>query len=100
MATLHIEHAVTDFASWKEAYDAFADSRKSAGVGSERIRRPVGEPNQVMIDLDFNSVGPAQGFLEFLETQVWPAGAHMSGATRAVILTDHDESPSPPRLRR
>ena len=40
MAILHIEHAVTDFASWKEAYDAFADSRKSAGVKSERVPAP------------------------------------------------------------
>lgn len=91
MATLHIEHAVTDFASWKEAYDAFADGRESAGVSSERVRRPVGQPNQVMIDLDFDSVGPAKGFLEFLETQVWPSASTMSGATRAIILTDFDE---------
>ena len=65
---------MTDFASWKEAYDAFADSRKSAGVNSEQVRRLVGQPNQVMIDLDFASVEAAKGFLEFLETQVCPAG--------------------------
>jgi hypothetical protein len=93
VATLHIEHAVTDFASWKEAYDTFADSRKSAGVSAERVRRPVGQPNQVMIDLDFDSVGPAKGFLEFLETQVWPSASTMSGAPRADVLTDFDESP-------
>jgi hypothetical protein len=91
MATLHIEHAVTDFASWKDAYDTFADGRKQAGVTSERVRRLADEPNQVMIDLDFDSVSSAKGFYEYLEAEVFPQAPHMTGATRVVILTDHDE---------
>ena len=30
--TLHIEHEITDFASWKAAFDRFADRRREAGV--------------------------------------------------------------------
>lgn len=40
MATFPIEHSVTAFVSWKEAYDAFAYCRKSAGVNSDgRLHR-------------------------------------------------------------
>jgi hypothetical protein len=90
MATLHIEHAVTDFASWKQAYDTFSSNRASGGVRSERVRHPAGDPNQVVIDLDFDSVESAQGFLAFLQTQVWPGASVMSGPAQAVILVDPD----------
>jgi len=91
MATLHIEHAVTDFASWKQAYDSFGEDRKSGGVRSERVRRPVGEANRVVIDLDFDSVQSAKGFLAFLETQVWPGASVMSGPAHAVVLVDQED---------
>lgn len=93
MATLHIEHAVTDFASWKQAYESFGENRKSGGVRSERVRRPVGEANRVVIDLDFDSVASASAFLAFLETEVWPDASVMSGSAHARILVDQDESP-------
>lgn len=32
MATLHIEHAITDDTSWKAAFDRFADCCREAGV--------------------------------------------------------------------
>lgn len=32
MATLHIEHPITDFESWTAAFARFADARRQAGV--------------------------------------------------------------------
>jgi hypothetical protein len=32
LATLHVEHPITDFAAWKAAFDRFADKRADAGV--------------------------------------------------------------------
>ena len=32
MATLHIEHPVTDFGTWQAAFDRFAQVRQESGV--------------------------------------------------------------------
>lgn len=75
MPTLHIEHAITDFATWKAAYDRFASRRAEAGVLAERIQQPVDDPKFVVIDLDFASPEAAARFLTFLQTQVWSSPA-------------------------
>ena len=71
MATLHIQHPVTDLDTWTSAFNRFADARLKAGVRAQRIQRPVDNPRFVVIDLDFDSTGEAQSFLGFLTTQVW-----------------------------
>jgi hypothetical protein len=71
MATLHIEHPITDFDTWTTAFNRFGDARRKAGVRAHRVQRPVDDPKYVVIDLDFDTTPEAQGFLNFLNTQVW-----------------------------
>ena len=71
MQTLHIQHSITDFATWASAFKRFADARSQAGVRAHRVRRPVDDPNYVVIDLDFDSTDEAAAFRRFLETNVW-----------------------------
>lgn len=71
MPTLHIQHAVTDFATWTGAFQRFADVRRDAGVRAQRIQRPMDNPNYVVVDLDFETSEQAESFLLFLETKVW-----------------------------
>lgn len=71
MTTLHIEHAITDFEVWKGAFDRFADFRTQAGVRSHRVLRPIDDPAYVVIDLEFDTTGEAEKFLDFLRTTVW-----------------------------
>ena len=73
MPTLHIEHSVTDFATWKEAFDRFADLRQKSGVLQHRVQRPIDDPRYVVIDLDFATTSEAETFLQFLQTRVWSA---------------------------
>lgn len=89
MATLHIEHAITDFATWRGAFDRFGEAREQAGVRSHSVRRPVDDPNFVVIDLDFDTVPQAEAFLGMLRTRVWavPENAPaLAGEPRATIL--------------
>ena len=89
MATLHIEHAITDLDTWLGAFRAFAEARRGAGVRAERIQQPAGDDRFIVVDLDFDSVDAAAGFLRFLETQVWtvPENAPaLDGAPRTMIL--------------
>lgn len=71
MTTLHIEHAISEFTTWRAAFDRFAPARAEAGVGSHSIRRPIDDPNFVFIDLEFPDVPSAERFLEFLQTRIW-----------------------------
>jgi hypothetical protein len=71
MATLHIEHPITDFSTWKAAFDRFAEARAKSGVRGHRILRPVDDACYVVLDLDFQTVAEAEGFLDFLRTRVW-----------------------------
>jgi hypothetical protein len=71
MATLLIEHSISDFETWQRAFGRFAARRREGGVVHERIMQPVGDPHYVLIDLEFATVEAAQRFQQFLETQVW-----------------------------
>jgi len=71
MVTLHIEHPITDFDTWRAAFDRFGRARADGGVLSARVCRPVDDDRYVLIDLDFATVHQAQQFERFLRTRIW-----------------------------
>jgi hypothetical protein len=77
MHTLHIEHPITDFATWRAAFDRFDREREKAGVRAHRIERPTDDDRFVHVELDFDEAIAAEGFLAFLRQAVWsnPAAA-------------------------
>lgn len=89
MPTLHIEHAITDFTTWRAAFDRFAEFRDKSGVRRHRVQRPVDDPNFVVIDLDFNTIAEADTFLRFLQATVWSSRENspaLAGSPQAKIL--------------
>jgi hypothetical protein len=89
MVTLSIEHAIGDFPTWKRAFDQFGEAREKAGVLSDRIRRPVGDPHYLVIELDFETPESADGFRRFLQNVVWAnreASPALAGAPLTRIL--------------
>jgi hypothetical protein len=89
MATLHIEHKITDYSTWHDAFDRFAEARRAAGVSAERISRPIDDSNYVVVGLDFTTADQATGFLQFLEQHVWSTPANspgLAGSPRTMIL--------------
>jgi hypothetical protein len=88
--TLSIEHAITDFPTWRAAFDRFSDARSQAGVLEDRIRCPVDDPRHLVIELDFETQKNAEAFREFLITVVWAnpdASPALVGAPTTRILT-------------
>ncbi|MCU1398224.1 MAG: hypothetical protein JWN62_1333 [Acidimicrobiales bacterium] len=88
MATLHIEHPITDFTTWSTAFERFADARRNAGVLEQRVLRPIDDGHFVMVQLDFDSIDAAVAFKEFLTTIVWtnPDNAPgLAGSPRALV---------------
>jgi hypothetical protein len=89
MATLRIEHAMTDYELWKKAFDGFAEARGRAGVRSCAIRMPVDDPRYLMLDLEFDTAAIAEAFAEFLVQHVWSSPASspgLAGAPESRIL--------------
>jgi hypothetical protein len=70
MPTLRIEHAVPDFDGWKREFDEGPVGRERSGVRRYRIFRSVGDPNHVVVDLDFDSAREAEILLAALH-EVW-----------------------------
>jgi hypothetical protein len=71
MATLHIEHRITDYPTWRAAFDRFAPARADAGVRGHRVFRAVDDERYVVIHLDFDDADEARSFLGFLQRVVW-----------------------------
>jgi hypothetical protein len=90
MVTLHIEHAITDFGAWKQAFDRFADVRRNSGVLRHRVHRPHGDGPSVLVELDFGTGEEATSFLNFLTTRVWstPANAPALKGTPRTRFSD------------
>lgn len=89
MATLHIEHAITDLGTWLGAFARFEEARANAGVRSQTIHQPVDDDRYIYIRLEFDDLGQASAFKQFLEDEVWAsrdASPGLGGTPRARIL--------------
>jgi hypothetical protein len=89
MATLHIEHPITDLNMWLTAFGKFAEARQKGGVRAHRIYQPVDDARYIVIDLDFDTIDEAERFKTFLELNVWSsreASPGLAGTPQARVL--------------
>jgi hypothetical protein len=95
MNTLHIEHPITDYDTWRAAFDRFAAKRRSDGVIHTRVSRPVDDGHYLLIDLDFTTAGKAAQFLDFLRSTVWVkpenAPALAGDPVTRILAVDYNE---------
>jgi hypothetical protein len=91
VATLHIEHPITDLDTWLGAFQGFAEARHNAGVIGERVQQPVDDDRYIVVDLDFTNPTAANAFKDFLETVVWQSkelSPGLDGAPTARVQED------------
>lgn len=88
MLVLQIEHLVPDFNGWKKTFDSDPLNRKQSGVRSYRIFRAVGNPDYIIIELEFDNLQEAEKMQESLK-QLWPRveGKVMMKPTSRIIET-------------
>jgi len=89
MATLHIEHPISDLSTWLTAFGRFAEARQKGGVRAHRIYQPVDDDTYILIDLDFDTADAAERFKRFLEVNVWSsreASPGLAGTPQARVL--------------
>lgn len=70
MVILRIEHRVPNYAGWKQAFDSDPVDRKGSGVRRYQILRGLDDPNDVMIDLEFDTKSQAEALLNAMQ-RVW-----------------------------
>lgn len=99
MATLHIEHPISDLRTWLAAFARFAEARQTAGVRAQRVYQPIDDDKYIVVDLDFEAVDDAVRFKKFLESNVWSssdASPGLAGAPQAQVLqrvsTDNEDN--------
>jgi len=80
MATVRIEHAVSNFEQWKRTFDGDPADRQGSGVRRYQVLRSHDDPHFVTIDLEFDTVPRAEAFLRKMET-LW------AGPAKAIIRT-------------
>jgi hypothetical protein len=91
MATLHIEHPITDLETWLGAFGRFGEARSNAGVTAQRVHQPIDDDRYILVELDFETVEQAEAFKGFLETNVWSnpeASPGLGGTPKARVLTE------------
>ena len=70
MPILQIEHPVPSFEGWKKTFDSDPVGRRQSGVIRYKILQKIGDPNYVIIDLEFEKLSEAENFLNSLR-KLW-----------------------------
>ncbi len=99
MLTLQFEHAITDYATWKAAFDSDPIDRTSLGVRRHRVYRQLDDPNYVLGELQFDTAAEAQACGAALH-DLWrspQAAPSLAGAPRLRIVEEVEDSTYPPR---
>ncbi len=60
MVRMFVRHTVADYDAWRTEYDAFEDTRQSAGVTGTGVYRNAMDRNEVTAYHDFDSLEAAQ----------------------------------------
>jgi hypothetical protein len=57
-----VRNRITDYAQWKTGWDEAVATRRDGGVKSEQVFRNPGEPNEVLLLLEYESMDQARRF--------------------------------------
>lgn len=80
MATLFVRHSVKDYDVWRKGFDAFQTVARQHGAKSGAVYQEAGNPNDVTVTHDFDSVEAAQSFAQIKELKKAMAEAGVVGA--------------------
>jgi hypothetical protein len=80
MATMFVRHTVSDYKTWRKAYDEFAPVQKARGVTAQAVYQGHDNTNDITITHEFASVAAAQAFAASSELKNAMQGAGVVGA--------------------
>jgi len=80
VATLFVRHVVADYTQWRKVYDEFDARRRSMGVSSDGVYQLDGNPNDVTVYHEFNTMDAAKAFASSSDLRDAMARAGVQGA--------------------
>ena len=86
MFILQVEHKVPNYEAWKKAFDSDPVNRKKLGVARYQVCRQQEDPDNIIIDLYFDSMENLQIMLAALQN-LWKKvdGTVMTNATARIL---------------
>jgi len=69
MATIIIRHRVNQYKTWKEAFDAFVDTRRAAGEKAFQIFHAEDDANNISVVFKWDNLENAHRFMVSSELQ-------------------------------
>ena len=79
MIRMFVRHPVTDFATWKQAYDDFNAERQGMGAAGHSVYQSVDDPNDVTAWHDFETLDAARAFMDSPRLREVMEGAGVAG---------------------
>ena len=79
MARLFVRHKVNDYPKWRKVYDDFGATRTKMGEVGDWVFQLAGDPNDVTVIHDFDSVDKAKAFMESSELRETMGNAGVAG---------------------
>ena len=79
MAIILVRHTVRDYDAWRKIYDGDAERRKAGGCTGTHVFRNSNDGNEIILNLQWDSVENAQKFLTDPETPAAMASAGVIG---------------------
>lgn len=64
MVRLYVRHPVSDYATWRQAYDDFDAERRGMGVTGAAVYQSLDDPNDITVSHDFADRDAAQSFVD------------------------------------
>ena len=80
MTTMFVRHKVSDYKTWRKAYDAFAPIQKAHSVQAAAVYQAADDPNDVTVTHEFPTLAAAQGFASSEDLKKAMHGAGVLGA--------------------
>jgi hypothetical protein len=82
---MYVQHEVTDYATWRKAYDGFAPVQKKNGVVAQSVWQSIDNPNEVTVTHDFKTVEKAKAWLALPELKAAMEKGGVKGEPRIWI---------------
>ena len=80
MATMFVRHSVSDYKTWRKAYDEFASVQKAKGVTAQAVYQAADNPNDITVTHEFATVEAAQAVAGSAELKNAMQNAGVTGA--------------------
>ena len=84
---LFVRHEVTDYGTWRKAFDAFAPMQKKLGVLYKAVYQSTDDPNDVTVIHDFHSLDKAKAFAASPELKAAMEKSGVKGAPQIWYTT-------------